>query len=252
MNLTVSNDKIRGNSVKCLKHYYATLPTAKGEVKEARTPFVTFTGMSHSGAIKALKNAKEPFGENGIKARYFLYHHGYAVTELESLRSEIFELGNLLALGFFTVNDLVQRFERHRDSVLAVLLARHGTSKSFLKSAADLVKKVKHENQEEINSRMKEINSARLNGRLRVPIRGTPIQSTAGKSNEELCAKSVDSLGHMIEAMIPLAEYVLSDQCDPEDRQRLRQGKPGSVFELSNLLNGLCSETARKSCKNSS
>lgn len=54
-------------------------------------------------------------------------------------------------------------------------------------------------------------------------------------------------LAALIERAIPLARFLESDECQPEDRARLRDlSKDGyGVFELSNYLNNLCSERAR-------
>jgi hypothetical protein len=61
----------------------------------------------------------------------------------------------------------------------------------------------------------------------------------------------VDELAILLTKALPLADYLNSDECDPHHRSALRAkviGKGGGdegVFELSNLLNRLCSERAR-------
>ena len=60
----------------------------------------------------------------------------------------------------------------------------------------------------------------------------------------------VNTLAHLILATLPMAERVLSDDFSSADRSRLREltqnGRSNAVFELSNVLNRLCGERARK------
>lgn len=52
-------------------------------------------------------------------------------------------------------------------------------------------------------------------------------------------------------SLVPLAHLILSDDFSPEERKEMREktamGQSHGVFELSNLLNRLCGEKARKS-----
>jgi hypothetical protein len=59
----------------------------------------------------------------------------------------------------------------------------------------------------------------------------------------------ITSLAQNIKTSIPLARVLLGDDFSAEDRKKLRDltadGSSHGVFELSNLLNGLCGEKAR-------
>jgi hypothetical protein len=54
-------------------------------------------------------------------------------------------------------------------------------------------------------------------------------------------------LAMLLSAAMPMVRVLNSDACSPEDRSYLREimGEDG-IFELSNILNALCSERARK------
>lgn len=58
------------------------------------------------------------------------------------------------------------------------------------------------------------------------------------------------TLATLLSSALPLARNINSDNCTPADRSRLRDllGE-GGVFELSNILNALCSERARTDMK---
>lgn len=58
------------------------------------------------------------------------------------------------------------------------------------------------------------------------------------------------TLATMLSSAMPLARYLNSDSCTPEHRSRFRDLMgDGNVFEISNILNSLCSERARTDMK---
>jgi hypothetical protein len=61
----------------------------------------------------------------------------------------------------------------------------------------------------------------------------------------------VASVAHHAQAMLPLAEALLSDEFTPADRERVRElAGAKTIFLLANALNGLCGERARNEQKN--
>ena len=56
----------------------------------------------------------------------------------------------------------------------------------------------------------------------------------------------IHALAHLVQAMIPLANSLQSDEFSVEERKQFRTFAGDNVFELSTSLNRLCSETARK------
>ena len=75
----------------------------------------------------------------------------------------------------------------------------------------------------------------------RAPRAPVPRSETVAKS----AGPMVGPLADLIKAMMPLARVVASKAYSAEERNRLREltGK-GVIFEASNLLSSLCSETA--------
>jgi len=72
---------------------------------------------------------------------------------------------------------------------------------------------------------------------------------TNGSGNTEKSAMLV-STAHAVQALIPLADYLLSDSCSEEDRKKLHEiAGANSVLRLTTRLRRLCSETARKQLK---
>ena len=58
-------------------------------------------------------------------------------------------------------------------------------------------------------------------------------------------AEVIHALAHLLQAMIPLANSLQSDEYSVEERKQFRAFAGDNVFELSTSLNRLCSETAR-------
>src|SRR5687767_1618342 len=67
-------------------------------------------------------------------------------------------------------------------------------------------------------------------------------------------AKTVRTLAELINSALPLARHVASDEFTADEREQLRlftpiqHGRSNAVFELSNLLGRLCSESAWRLC----
>ncbi|HZM64430.1 MAG TPA: hypothetical protein VFB59_04825 [Candidatus Saccharimonadales bacterium] len=76
--------------------------------------------------------------------------------------------------------------------------------------------------------------------RASTPSAATP-PATEGPSRDHFLMEAAQRLG----AVLPLARYLVSEKCSPEERAFVREhlGEEG-MFELSTLINRLCSERA--------
>lgn len=71
----------------------------------------------------------------------------------------------------------------------------------------------------------------------------------SASGNSEKSAMLV-STAHAVQALIPLADYLLSDACSEADRTKLHElAGADSVLKLTTRLRRLCSETARRQLK---
>lgn len=241
------SSRIAGTAKECLVHYIGSLPAKKSKIKAARAPLSQFLGCGPPLAYRLFKNKEEPFGEYRIKLRYFLHHLGYTVKELRDLPTEIFELGNLVALNIISTVTAAETLNHNRDTIIAYILGRHDASEKSSASIEALVQSLKQEKASEIHQALSRCRSVhRQNGQpVATELGAVRRQSTGGTLG---CDPSVTSLAAIIDGAIPLAKHVL-EMCTPADRHRLRElvRHPDGVFVLSNLLNGLCSEHARNS-----
>lgn len=130
-------DTMRGSTKDCLRHYAKSLPSAKRMVAEARAPLVGFTKACYTTIYNWTADSPKgfPIGLNLIKVRLFLLELGYAVIEMENLKS--FQLQTALLLGYdiLTSKELALTIglkvvgNRGHERTLAIALGRAGASK---------------------------------------------------------------------------------------------------------------------------
>jgi len=244
MKLSAVSGKIRGPANECLAHYAETLPTDRASVVEGRKPFADFVGVTDSTAQRVVTGNEEPIGENRIRIRFFLWHQGYLVTELTKMSDEIFELTNLFSLGLIELDDIVKKLGCSRHHLLGVLAGRRGCSREARAKARALAEELAKTKSQEMQERLKACGSVRAFTRSKAPPASSP-RSAQTNGN----AACITVLSALIQSCIPLARLAISDGFSAEEREQLRKATQDGfgVFELSNLMTGLCSETARKS-----
>jgi hypothetical protein len=178
-----------------------------------------------------------PPGERLIKLWHLLAASGIDSPELDGLPAFNAYCGKLLMLGVVDIKELMTVC--HLANPQGVLSVLRGTPPMHPQFTA-------HELQElygdEVQTRLHEIT------RVDTKKTSAPPQapSRAPSALHAVSPATVTVLAAHLEAVLPLVRLLNSDACSAEDRSRLRSliGND-EMFELSNVLNNLCSERAR-------
>ncbi len=192
-----------------------------------------------------------PKGENLLKLRLILELNGYYLVEKTSISPGIWKLGNLIALGSVSLEEArhVLGFKNVQD-VYNLCFGKQKTSPERMASLENFCRlfETDPESKKEYQKKLKQWQE----NSVFVKPGNKPVPESPTKTAPRLIERTaaIKSLAHLIRAAIPLAEYIVSDDFSIQERERLREltkeGRSNGVFDLSNLLNRLCTETARK------
>ena len=245
---------IKGNTAKCFAHYVAKLPPKGSKtIGLVRRPLKDFCNVGDAALgiwMRDPGKKKMPIGEPLLKLRFFLELMGYEVQELTELQPVIYRLASMIAFGAVTAAD-AQAYLGYTDhnAINRMVLGRGSALKDKLAKINELWDLHKDEVEQKRKSWSAAIGTGQYGLAAATVHRVEQPEPLSGgtRRNGEL-----EMLGHLILAMLPLAERVASDSCSAQDRRDLRQmvGNDG-VFHLSTALNALCGEEARKQVLNS-
>ncbi len=235
---------MKGTTAECLAHYAQTLPPpASKNVKQARQHLVDFCGVGMPAVSEWVLGRRLPVGDPLVKLRFFLELMGYEVAELKRLNRAAYQLAEMIAFGLSIQEAVAITGLAKTQSVHALALGKTGTMK-------DRETRIDRE----WNTRKEAIESKRNEWRERLGVSTEQAEPVSKKPQPHVQTVStsthgsdLETLGHLILAMIPLAERVVSDDFSPAERRRLREMTfDTGVFRLSNALEALCGETARE------
>lgn len=195
-----------------------------------------------------------PKGENLFKLEFLLSLVGYSVMKEMEVSSAVASLSAMVATDIYTIDDIVRATQTTEQTVHRWLSGKLDQSNSRKAIIRDLVLRRQERLSSETSIWKAKLTSLGLiaNDDKTVQVAGAP--STSPCSVENTHQVMIDSLAGLINAAIPLAQAILSDDFTAEERRLLREatvkGRTNGVFELSNLLSRLCGERARKEIKN--
>jgi hypothetical protein len=195
-----------------------------------------------------------PKGVNLLKLVLLLELNDYAVLEFQNIEPSVRSFGQLIALGSLTAKEAAEEINLARpQNLLRLVLGRSRTNRSRMQQIKKLV-----------NGLGQTLRLKTAEWRSKVVFKDdikpegpkvaaepalaptTKKAATHGLTHQEALA----TLAHQIGAMLPLARWVESEEFDDEERELLRKlsanGHSNNVFQLSTILNRLCSVTARK------
>jgi hypothetical protein len=229
--------------------------------REARQKFSDFINRDYkSVTYKWFKGDNFPVGINLLKLRFGLEAYGYEPAELRQLTPDVYKLAKLVAYELYTHDDIAS-FLGVTDQTVLHNLRGMG---QFATDKAEFIQLIVSENEQRLKDyeanlkRPQQIPTAKTLKRPDPPVLPPSMQvptSTAAPVVEvapgipaaKLTTDEIIAIfSHMVQTMRPLADFLLSDRCSAEDRDRLRQeaGRVG-VFDLKNKLVRLCGERAR-------
>lgn len=199
---------------------------------------------SASDTVVGWLAGKEAIGERLIRLWHLLAALGCDSPELDKLRQPNFLCGQLLAFGVVGMDELHDTIGvGNHQAVLRMLrgsepmrwhLSYDELSELYgdqLRDALTRVPKL------DVATRPKPVKQERVPS---LSVAGRIVESASSENENLLIAAAV------FNAALPLARYLDSDGCSPEQRSNLRRliGEE-NMFDLSNHLNNLCSERAR-------
>jgi len=234
----------------CLKDYAGTMPApGTRHVNESRRPMADFCGVNIRTAERWLIAGNLPIGEPLIRLLFFLELVGYEVFELKRLERTIYRLGEMISYNVLSVQEVVGMLSYEKSSSAYRPILK-GLSTTHQRS--DKINTAWKSHKDEINSR-REVWLSRLGktSQTKHTSSATTPSSVRKQTGERHISlgrdPELETLGYLVLAALPLAEKIVSDEFTAEDRRNLRKMTGGdNIFRLSNALNALCGETARK------
>lgn len=235
--------KFEGSLVDCIKDFGQK---TKGKFAYRRK-VAHLMGLNTYTVHTWLNKHKSPGGLNLLKLFLLLELNGYVVTEAKMIDPKIREYGKLLAMEVLKMDVAVNALEAaNPNGILKIMLGRSGTShKKMAEIEATLAE---NEWKKASQTKFQEwINKAVFVEKQTKTIADTEKREPfVGIGHNP----ALEIFAHQVKAMIPLAEWIVSNQFTADERHKLREfssnGRSNDVFKLSTILNRLCSETARK------
>jgi hypothetical protein len=259
----------------CFEQYALRFPGKKNI--EQRKKLARFVEVSYeSTAAIWLRGAPEPVGSKKWKAIVFFSLLGYNVSELRSLRPLYRDVIYMMALHVVSDQDIYTAFHfvnkqpasrlfdviNHNQEVkpmrmasIEAMVSRHqddltAAKDLFLEAYQDVLLTTSEQSGEAESVTNVAVHTPEQTSTLvsdpvheMVPVVSVPTSKNTASAKGAI----LQSLAAMVQAMLPLAKMVVSDTFTKEDRVQLRELSGGEgVFNLSNLLEQLCSESARK------
>lgn len=230
----------RGNTKQCLSHFEKAI-CVRDSIKK-RKMIADFVGIGGIAVYNWLRQNRLPVGETLIRLRFYLEHQGYEVAELEELPRPIRDAARLFAFRISSlseIGEIVGYTSSGRnlvDTLLATFCGKQGVSKQKLEQFASFV--------ELYGDRLEEKKQAVPNlvhGNTRLYKTTIDQQTSKVTGNQSVV---IESFAGFITAMLPIAEYVLSDSFTANQRTQVRELAAGGkgVSRLSNLLTQLSCE----------
>lgn len=199
-----------------------------------------------------------PVGMNLVKVQYFLEFLGYILSERKKMSSVQRRIANQVALMVISPTDIAEYTSVSCNSVLRWCTGKRNPSEQAEVKLNELIELHEGGATEKLQLWQRTLQELGFGAAVTTP---TPQQVLAKEdqvstppskpeTNSSERGQVIDTLAHLILAMRPLAEQVLSEAFSPEEREHLRQKtqivRVNGLFDLSNLLSRLCSERARR------
>lgn len=228
--------KFVGTVRECLVEYGKTLPTGK-VAPSAREPLASYVQADDHTVYRWLSGKSNPIGENLIRCRVFLFRQGYLCKELKSMDKRAVQVAELVSdrkVSFDSAR--VALNYKTRDGFLAMLRGSEKISPSrslkwdkFL--AHYFLFSPSYHGKEKTNSTRNEERQKNISSSDSDPLR------------HQL---AVGMMSNLVQAMEPVALYLLSDKFTDAERRQLRSSIPNDGLEkLARMLLALCSKRSR-------
>lgn len=207
--------------------------------------FCNYMGVTVKTSERWFKGIAAPLGETELRARIALEILGYKFIEHQYMSQALHKLAQCIGLGLSSYDDVIALLDTTKGYLLTLLSGRNNTSQDKL----DLIELYCEEKKSALDEAIEKF-PLREGFDTNKPVVVEPVATqTPLVLNGELSLDKKFMIGtaiHLIRALTPVASYLVSEECSPDDRERVRSelGRFG-VFNLKNDLVKLCGERAR-------
>lgn len=243
---------VEGTTERCLAHLAKAIQGR--DFFEKRKMIADFVGVGDEAVHRWFKNGALPVGEQLVRMRFYLEFLGYKVSELDELDVQVRNAARLFAFGIVSLSeiaDLLGYVEKSgTDSLLKIFRGTRGVSSEKIQQIQAFVELYEKQLDGKRRGTVSVLTATSDDRRSEeASIITRPSLRTVGEGHSTL----IEALAAAVKAMLPLAEYVLSDSFTANERQRVRELAGGDgVSRLSLLLTKLSGEAARTALTNSS
>lgn len=236
------------------------LPRNTKESSLSREPMASFCGVTTRTVERWQYGRSIPQGEPLVLLRVFLWVQGFPVHELVTLSETARKLTALLVFGGFTTDNL--KINLNYYNVHDVFRVLHGSGNCSPERILE-VNALWAQYRELLSSEQLQLVEGDFSKYVRQEVSSTVLpegdvksedlrspgspESSEHVSEPSKLEVSLETVAYLILCLLPMAEALASERFSSEDRRSLRDMTGGrGVFELSNALNQLCGEEARK------
>lgn len=249
---------VEGNTERCLAHLAKAIEGR--DFFEKRKTIADFAGVSDDSVHRWFKEGRMPVGEQLVRMRFYLEFLGYKVSELNELDEQVRNAARLFAFGVASLSEIADLLgyvgKSGTDTLLRIFRGARGTSSEKIEQFESFIELygAKLNDKKRTVSKVLHVTDGDSHSQRTTDHFGASaaIRSTSHVAGNQTAV--VESFAGLITAMLPLAEYVLSDSFTAAQRSRVRElaGGGKGVSRLSNLFTQLSGEAARTALTNSS
>ncbi len=247
---------VRGNTEACFQHFAKAIEGP--DFYKKRGVLASFANVTEQTVSRWIGNNYMPAGEPLLRLRFYLDFVGYDVEEVRNLQPEIRDAARILAFRLVSIDevcDLVGYGGDSRsaiDTLLAVFRGVRNPSPEKLKQFASLAELYKEELDRKQRETEKVVNGVHTGHHFGVTAAAQLPTTLKQRTTVESHLAIMDAFTASMRAILPLAEYVLSNSFTAEERDRIRSSSGQQVSRLSLLLTQLSGEAARTALTNTS
>jgi len=248
---SINTVKYSANLANCIEDFYGNV---EGNDYIARSVLQELTGVSSNTISRWMRGIHEPSGVNRRAVIFVLESIGYSISEFQDVSDTVRDYGLLIVFGDKTVREVKCKLSlRNQQEVGELLLGRKHVPQEEMKVMEREVRQDKAglvSKKREIQDRLPSISGSKIAMSADDLMKDSQTrneQSSQSELSDEVKEEIITAFVSQAESLKTLAGLVLSDRFSGHDRQEIRDRfQDGSgVFNLSNLLKQLCSETAR-------
>jgi hypothetical protein len=245
----------------CLSSFYNRFPRLKADGK-TRKKLADFVGASPDTTSKWMRGFAVPTGDYRSRTIIFFHMLGYQVVEYELWDEVLQKAAKVLAFNIakphavsvaFGMSSYTKPLSSMNQVFSGALLLNAKRSESlayYVKQKSQDIDLGEHKFRYEYADLM-------LPAMEHTAVKLEPAKVAEKSSPANVPALDtqvlVEVMAGLVTTMLPLAQFLESDSCSPQQRAQLRSLAQGNgVFKLANSLNRLCGERVRNESKGDS